>query len=187
MKFFKILLLLLFFVPLPSQAVGISVTPSAIDLLYPDIVEKKITIKNISTEPIIIYVYADDFSSNINIEPAEFELLPDQISRVNIAGDFSDFESGIQKTNISVLSKAKDKKSFNAISGVKIPISVYINKSYFTWSGSAVFVVVFFVLFIIWGLIYLFINIFSKKPKKHSKELINLLIHYKKKRWYKWW
>jgi len=187
MKFFKLVLFALFFVPLSVKAVGISVTPSTVDLLYPDIVKEKITVKNISTEPIMVYIYADDFLDNINIVPNEFELLPDQLSLVNILGDFNNFETGIQKTNISVLSKAKDKKSFNAISGIKIPVNIYISKSYFIWSGEAVFVVVFLSLLAIFGLIYIFINIFNKKSKKYKKEFINLLIHHQKKKWYKWW
>ena len=46
MKFFKLVLFALFFAPLSVKAVGISVTPSTVDLLYPDIVKEKITVKN---------------------------------------------------------------------------------------------------------------------------------------------
>jgi hypothetical protein len=185
--FFKLLLLSLFLLPLSVEAVGVAVSPSSVDLLFPDISEEKISIKNISSEPIVVRVYTDDFADNISIEPNEFELLPDQVSPVKISGDFDNFEAGIQKTDISILSKAKDKKSFNAISGIKIPLSIYISKSYFTWSGPAIFVVVFFGLLLILGLVRIIIIIFTKKPQKKSSALINLLIHHKKKKWYKFW
>ncbi|MFA6466864.1 MAG: hypothetical protein WCV71_03325 [Patescibacteria group bacterium] len=186
MKAFKIFLFILFFLPLPSQAVGISVQPSSIDLLSPDVVEKKLSVKNISKEPIVVHIYVDDFSDNINIEPNEFELLPEQVTSVRISGDFSNFSAGTQKTNISVLSKALDKKSFNAISGIKIPLSIYINKDYFQWSGPAVFVVVFLGGLIIFYLFRVFVRIFSKQKKKGHWFSINLLVHHKKKSWYKW-
>ena len=148
MKFFKLLLLILFLFPLPSQAVGISVSPSSVDLLSPNVFEKSISVKNISQEPIIIRVYADDFSNNLLIEPNEFELWPDQVSPVKITTDFENFSPGVQKTHISVLSKALDKRSFNAISGIKIPLTIYISESYFIWSGPLIFLLVFFGLLI---------------------------------------
>lgn len=186
MKFFKIFLFILFFLPLPSQAVGISVQPSTVDLLWPDIVEERLNIKNISKEPIVVHIYVDDFLENINIEPNEFELLPDQVTPVKISGDFSNFSAGVQKTNISVLSKALDKKSFNAISGVKIPLSIYVNKNYFQWSGPAVFVLVFLGVLVIFGFFRVLSRIFGKKKKKGQRFFINLLLHHKKKSWYKW-
>jgi hypothetical protein len=186
MKYFKIFLFILFFLPLPSQAVGISVQPSSIDLFWPDIVDEKISVKNISKEPIVVHVYVDDFSEAINIEANEFELLPDQVAPVKISGDFSNFSAGTQKTNISVLSKALDKKSFNAISGIKIPLSIYINQTYFEWSGPAVFVAVFLGGLIIFFLFRIFVRIFSRQKKKSHWFSINLLVHHKKKSWYKW-
>jgi hypothetical protein len=187
MKFFKLLLFILFFVPLSARAVGVSVSPSSVDLLSPDFVDQKISIENISSEPIIVYVRADDFSDNINILPNEFELLPEQISLVKISGDFNDFSVGTKKTNISVLSKALDKRSFNAISGIKIPLSIYIDHEYFKWSGQAVFVVVFFGLLIALVFIKLLALIFTRKTKKKRWLSINLLHHHKAKKWYKWW
>lgn len=184
-KLFKIFLFILFFLPLPSQAVGISIQPPTVDLLWPEIVEERLSVKNISKEPIVVRIYADDFLE-ISIEPNEFELLPDQVTSVKISGDFSNFSVGVKKTNISVLSKALDKKSFNAISGVKIPLSIYVNKNYFQWSGPAVFVLVFFCVLVIFGLFRVLTRIFGRKKKKSQGFFINLLLHHKKKSWYKW-
>lgn len=185
MKVYKLLWLLLFF-PLTVEAVGISVTPSSIELLSPDVASKKISVKNISAEPIIVRIYADDFSDNIRITPAEFDLLPEEVSPVSIDGDFDNLNPGVKKTNISVLSQAKDQRSFNAISGLKIPVSIYITDSYFKWSGPAVFVVVFLGLGIILILAYLLFNIFQFRPKKNKFAGLDFLLHHKKK-WYKWW
>jgi len=184
MKFFLVLLLLL---PLSVKAVGVSVSPSAIDLVSPHVSEQKITVENISSEPIVVYIYPDDFTDQISIWPQEFELLPYQVSPVNISADFDSFSQGVKKTNISVISKAKDKKSFNAISGIKIPTTIYISHSYFVWSGAAVFLVVFFGLLIIFTLVQLFMMAFSKKNKKNNWFTVNLLKHHRKKTWYKWW
>ena len=185
MKLFK-LVFILFLFPLSVKAVGLSVTPPSIDLIYPNIVEEKITVKNISSEPVIVGVYADEFSDNLNIYPNEFELWPGQIRPVRISGDFSSYSEGVKKTNISILSKAKDKKSFNAISGIKIPLSIYINGNYFTWSGPAVFIVVFLGLLIIFVLAHVLIFLFRGQPKKYKWPIVNLLVHHKKKKWYKW-
>lgn len=187
MILFRLLFLLFLFVPLTVQAVGISVSPSAIDLFSPNVSAKEIVIKNISAEPIVIYVYPDDFSDNIEISPNELELLPAQVSAVNIRADFRDFDQGVIHTNVSVLSKAKDKKSFNAISGVKIPTSIYINKSNFMWSGPAVFVVVFVGLLTAFGFMRLLGFLFYKKSAKKKWPSADFLKHHKRKKWYKWW
>lgn len=189
MFLFRLLFVLFLFFPLTVQAVGVSVSPSTIDLFSPNFTDKEIIVKNISAEPIVIYVYPDDFSENISVNPNEVELLPAQVSAISIRADFKDFDQGVRHTNISVLSKAKDKKSFNAISGVKIPTSIYINKSNFTWSGPAVFVAVFFGLLIILLLAKIFFKLFTFNTKSQTKKWLStdFLFHHKKKKWYKWW
>lgn len=186
MKFFSTLLSILFLLPLTAQAVGLSVSPAKVDIFYPDVLGQKIKIQNISNEPIKIYVRADDFSKELSLTPAEFDLAPQEIGLVTISGDFEHFSSGVRKTNISVLSQALDKKSFNAISGIKVPVSIYITDSYFKWSGPAVFVLVFLGLGIILILAYLLLNVFRFRPKKNKFAGLNFLLHHKKK-WYKWW
>lgn len=186
MKWYKLFCLLLF-LPFSVQAVGVSVNPSSIHLLSPNISNQEIIVQNISSEPILVKIYADDFKDNIEISHHEFELLPNQVSPVKISADFGSFSPGVKNTNISILSQAKDKRSFNAISGIKIPISIYINKSYFSWSGPAVFVVVFFGLLLIWGLCRLWLVIFGKKSKPFRKLSVDFLFYHRRKRWYKLW
>ena len=184
--FANLLICFIILFPLSSQAVGISVNPSSLDILYPSIREERIAVKNISSEPIVVYIYPDDFGDNIKLQPNEFNLMPDQLASIKILTNFDNFSEGTQKTNISVLSKALDKKSFNAISGIKIPISIYIAHTYFEWSGPAVFVLVFGVgltILLLWQIV---VKLFPKKKKIDKKMVINLLLHHKKKKWYQW-
>src|SRR3989339_739351 len=158
LKIWSVLFVVLFGLPLTVQAVGLSVSPSSLD----------------------------DFSKEISLEPAEFNLSPQEIALVNISADFNHLSAGVRKTNISVLSQALDKKSFNAISGIKVPVSIYVTESYFKWSGPAVFVVVFLGLGVIFMLWYLLVYIFRLKPKKNKLAGFNFLLHHKRKKWYKW-
>jgi len=100
--------------------------------------------RNISLEPILVTVFPDDLEEFIKISPVEFELMPEEKTPVNILLDFKQSKSGLKKTDISIISRALEKQSFNAASGIKIPLSIYFDNGLFKWSGLLVFVVVFF-------------------------------------------
>jgi len=183
MKLIKFILALsLLTAPWRVWAVGVSVSPSSLDLLYPDQSQKKLIIKNISLEPIIVYVYPDDYKDNIIVSPQEINLLPEEFGQVSVDLDFGNKQTGVINTQISVVSKAVDKKSFNAASGLKIPLTININKEPWHWSAAAVFVFIFFGLMILIGLIQLFF--WLKRPKKRPWYQPNFLVHHKKNRFF---
>lgn len=169
--------------PQNSQALGVAISPSSLEFIgHYD--QKSLQVKNTSKEPIAVKIYTDDFVDSFLFSPSEFELLPEQLYIVNIDSDFSLQKPGVLQTNISVLSKALDNKSFNAISGVKIPVKVYISSSQFIWSGPMVFVLVFLALFLVYFVYRSFIYIFYRKKGKNKPLVdLNFLLHHKKK-WY---
>lgn len=156
--------------PACSQAVGVSVNPSSLQIIAPQFQDNKLTITNISPEPILVSIGPDDFGDYFKISPTETELLPQENVVVSISGDFSKIEPGIKNTYLSVVAKALDKKSFNAASGIKIPVTINIAKSYWQWSKEMVFVVVFVGLLVLalgLEIIFWILRSRKKKPKGH--------------------
>ncbi len=183
MIMYKLIILIFLLLPFSVKAIGLSISPSSLDIISPDIKEYNLNIKNISKEPIISHIQVDEYSDNIILNNSEIQLLPEQVTQIKIKTDFSNFEEGIKKTNISVISKALDKKRFNAATGIKVPITVYIFKDYWKWSGQAVFVVTFLSLSIFIAIYYLLSYLLSKKKKKKRFSLNFLHLH-KKRKWY---
>ncbi|MBU1203374.1 hypothetical protein KKH39_05020 [Patescibacteria group bacterium] len=184
-NFIEYFLFIFLIFPFSCQAVGISVSPSSLEMFYPSVGDSYIDIQNISEEPIVVYIYTDDYKDNFVFNVQEMELYPEEISRVALSVDFKNSPEGLKYTNISVLTKALDKKSFNAFSGLKIPTTVYVTKSFFYWTKEAVFVGVFFGILLLLGIYnLLFIIIRHFKRKKHFLSS-NLLKKHKK--WYKLW
>ena len=173
---------LFWLLPIGSQALGVAVSPSSLEMLYPDKQTTSLNIRNISEEPVLVFIQVDDFANSLSVQPTELKLLPDEVGQIQLKGDFSNQPSSLQKTNISVISKAIDKRSFNAASGLKIPLTIYITKHYFQWSGSAVFVVVFLVLLLVALLVQLFFWLFKTRKKKKHWLRVDLSSHHKKKK-----
>lgn len=183
MKFFIFLFLSLLFIPKVVLAVGVEVNPAQINILYPDDKETNLAIKNISKEPIFVTVSADHFTKNIEIYPNEFQLLPDENIKLKVNNIFDEEKEGVKNTYISVVSKPLERQSFNAASGIKIPITINISQEKWRWSGYSVFVVSFFFMFLLVVIIHGIMSVFDirkVKPKWH----VNLLIHHKKP-WHK--
>lgn len=183
MKYFKFLFLLIFFLASAAQAVGVEVKPSNINIIYPDEKETSLSINNISQEPILVSVVTDHFGDSISVQPDEFQLLPDEIIKLKLSLDFENSPEGVKSTYISIVSKPLDRQSFNAATGIKIPMTININKSRWQWSGPSVFVASFLslllIIFIIQGILFLL------GLRHHStKWYINLLKHHKKP-WYR--
>ena len=75
-----------------------------------------------------------------------------------------------------------NKKSFNAASGLKIPVTIHISgKSYFQWSGATIFILVFASLMIIYSITEIIVRLFRRKKKK--KWSLNLKKHHRKYFW----
>ncbi|PLX25699.1 hypothetical protein C0580_01830 [Candidatus Parcubacteria bacterium] len=182
-KILKILLFILLFFPFGVKAVGVSVSPSSLELIYPDEENSELIIRNISLEPITVYIYPDDYKEQIIVNPSEVNLLPDEFGRINLDYNFSQEKKAALTTNISVVSKAVDKRSFNAASGLKIPISININKQVWHWSAPAVFLVFFIGAFLLAMLIQLVFILIRPRRKKHWYDL-NFVSHHKKRRFF---
>ncbi len=183
MKYLKYLFLLILLFPITAQAVGVEIKPSSLNILYPDNKTSNISIRNISQEPIFVTAQADHFGANIKIKPAEFQLLPDELIKLEISNNFAKEKEGVKNTYISIVSKPLDRQSFNAASGIKIPMTINISESRWKWSGSAVFVISFLFLLLLVVIIKGIMSLFEipiHKPKWH----INLLEHHKKP-WYR--
>jgi len=180
MKWLKTIIISFLFLPLAGQAIGVSVEPAEFDILYPSQNKNSFTVTNISSEPIIVSVYPDAFQDNISLYPNEIQLLPTEVTEVLINIDFSDQPTGVKSTYISVVSKAVDKRSFNAASGIKLPISINITESAWAWSGEAIFVMVFVSLMVLALLVQLVFLLWQAKKKKHHWRGTNFLLHKKK-------
>ena len=172
MKFKKYLPIILFFIPLLSSAVGISIEPSKINLNYPSQKNISLKLKNISNEVISISIYADEFKNNIKIYPTDFEISPNEISNVNLKFNFKETNK-ILNTNISVIARSLDKKAFNASTGIKIPLSVNFNK--FNYGVYFLPIILFIILLGIIFILYskLHNKKFANKFKRLSKKIKN--------------
>jgi len=183
---FRILIFLGLFWPLGSLAVGVSVSPSSLDVLFPDIRESYLTVTNISAEPVMVQIELDHFQENIKTEPSEVKLLPEEATKIKLRIDFNGWPTGLENTYLSVVTRALNKKSFNAASGFKIPVTVNITKSYWRWSGAAVFLIVFGGLLIIALMIQVIFSLFKLRRKKKGWLGTNF-IFYHRPFWLKLW
>lgn len=185
-----ILAFLIFLLPLHVWALGLAVEPAKIELDYPQNKQEQLKITNISSEPIFVRVQADDLVSNIQIEPSEFNLLPEEIMILELTANFSDQVSAVQKTNLSVISQALHQNSFKAASGIKIPLTINTAKisSFWKWLilsfGFLVFAVLVYLLWLI------FLWFFNRKQHKFLD--LDFLLHhkwwlFKTGRWHKLW
>ncbi len=179
---------LFLFLPLDALALGLAVEPASLEISYPQNKQEQLKITNISSEPIFVKVQADALVENIKIDPKEFNLLPEETMLVNLDLAFSQRDSLLQKTNLSILSQALHPNSFNAISGIKIPLTISIEElsSLFKWLSLALaFVILLLILFFIFWLFLLF-----SKPKRFLD--LDFLLHhkwwlFKTGRWHKLW
>lgn len=180
---FKFLLFLLFLFPSSVQAIGVSISPSRLEILSSDIDKSYLVISNVSQEPILVSVFPDDFKQYIDINPNEFKLVPEEKIKVTIAVDFASQNIGVKKTDISVVSRALDRESFNAASGIKIPLAIYSSSGKFQWSGFLVFIAVFFGFLFVFGTARLAFWLLRPRQKKRVWQRVDFLQHYRRFRW----
>lgn len=112
-----------------ARAVGISVSPKELKISAHanQTVNYKLSVKNPSGEVAVFEVYPDDLGMIIKITPASFILESEQEKEVNV--QVAPREEGILKTNISVVATSVASSSFNAGSGVKIPVEITVGES----------------------------------------------------------
>src|SRR3989344_1749018 len=115
------------------QAVGLSVSPKELKFSanVGEIVSKKLNVKNPSGEVSVFEIYPDDLGVIVKITPASFILESEQEREVDV--QVRPREEGVLKTNISVVTTPIASSSFNARSGVKIPLEITAgeNRSWF--------------------------------------------------------
>jgi hypothetical protein len=109
-------------------AVGVSVTPPSLELLrgINGEISGEIAVSNPSEEVAVFNVYPDEFEGMVKVSPVSFILEGgrQKIVKVNV----NPKNEGMFETTLSVVSEPLLKSSFNAVSGVKIPISFTAGK-----------------------------------------------------------
>ena len=107
-----------------AMAAGISVNPSELNfqLEVKQHQLQKLTIKNITGSPLVYSFYPDELSDQIIIQPKTVRLEPDQNQEIQVI--VSPKHTGTYLTNLSILAQALDKKEFNAVAGVKVPLEI---------------------------------------------------------------
>lgn len=123
----RIIIALFLLLPPVASAGGLEVTPSKLTLqaAQGDKLFSEITVGNPTSDVQIFEVYADNFSDQIQIDPASFIL--EAKSRKTLTVRFLGFRSGVFATNLSVLAKPLLDSRFSANAGVKIPVSATIS------------------------------------------------------------
>ena len=180
MRIFFFFLFIFFLFPFNAQAIGVAVDPAQLDVFYSGTKKIDLKISNISKEPENISIFPDDLSEYIKVQPKEFILNPEQVTVVKIFLNFTDKKSGVKKTNLSVISKALNKSSFNAASGIKIPLTITISDEKQQWNAGSIFIAVFVSLLFI-AMVVQFIFILLHFPKKRRYFMLNFLRYHKKR------
>lgn len=111
-----------------AYASGLSVTPSKVEhtLSAGEETVITLTIANPTQDVSLVEVYADDFERNISPEVSSFTLEAHEDRLVDVTVLFND--AGTYSTYISVVTKALGDRSFNARSGIKIPVDVTVTE-----------------------------------------------------------
>jgi len=123
-----VLLVVSLLIPQLVLAVGIGVQPTSLNLSANAQGEAsgKITISNPSAEPGLFTVSADDLASQFSFNPTEVRLEAQESKVINVI--FHSKQAGRWATNLSVVGYPLDTRSFNAGSGLKVPINLTVEK-----------------------------------------------------------
>ncbi|MBU1036778.1 hypothetical protein KKF32_01925 [Patescibacteria group bacterium] len=172
---------------LTVSAAGIAVTPTKL-FFQSEVKSSKtqtLTVKNISPSPLIYNLYSDELTDQIVIQPQSLRLDPTESQRVEIT--IKPRYTGVYITNISILAQNLDKREFNAIAAIKVPLEMrvfpkegsFLSKMYLWFIISFTALVILLIIFII----------ISKRKKRSFwqkvGQAVNLLDHHKKPWWKK--
>ncbi len=165
-------------------AIGVGVSPAVINVSAQKggKVLTELTITNTAQEPGIYIVSADELTDWIGVQQREIRLEAGEKKRVRVL--VNPKKEGIFTTMLSVVGYPLDKKSFNAGSGLKVPLRV-------TVSGAPLekllllrnILINIFVLIAVGGL-----GVLWYMRTQRRKSLMNRLghvLHARKKRWWK--
>ena len=124
---------------------------------------KNIVVENISSQPVIYNLYADELEDQIFLAPANFRLEVGQKRQVKVK--VQPEKAGIFATNLSIVSQDLDRRKFNVSTGVKIPVVLQVSpasKSYLsTLVNKIIMILLPILVVVIVGLIII------KKKKKN--------------------
>lgn len=110
-----------------AQAAGISVKPSELhfNLQAKSQDSQTIVIENISGQPIIYNLYADELADQIFLSPTNFRLEIGEKKRIKVK--VQPEKPGTFATNLSIVAQDLDRRKFNVSTGVKVPITLEVN------------------------------------------------------------
>ena len=128
MKLFFLSLASLFLaLPVAVQAVGVGVNPLSVaaSLKVGQEVVKEIQVTNPSVEPGLFVVSADELADWFKFEPSELRLEARESRSVKVV--VKPTKAGRYSVNLSVIGYPLDTRSFNAGSGLKVPVSLVVS------------------------------------------------------------
>jgi hypothetical protein len=109
-----------------AVAAGISITPSKLEfkLETGQKQTEKLTVSNITDSPLVYSFYADELRDQIIAQPTTLRLEPNEVQEIKVIANPR--HKGTYLTNLSVLAQDLDKKEFNAVAGVKVPLEMIV-------------------------------------------------------------
>ncbi|HBT81541.1 hypothetical protein A2757_00515 [Candidatus Giovannonibacteria bacterium RIFCSPHIGHO2_01_FULL_48_47] len=109
-----------------AGAVGLSVYPKElrVSAMVGETANYKLNVKNPSGEVSLFEVYPDDLGAIVKVSPSSFILESEESREVSVR--VTARGEGVFKTNISVVATPVASASFNAGSGVKIPVEISV-------------------------------------------------------------
>lgn len=128
----KIFLLAIFLFPLAGAgATGVSVRPEMLDMLInsSSTGEAGLLVENKGDEPAFYNLYVEKYKNSIQIIPNEFQLQPEEDMLVSLVPSF--WINAEHKTKLSIVSRSLNSNNVSAAAGIKIPVSVKVENSWF--------------------------------------------------------
>ncbi|MBI3291127.1 hypothetical protein HYZ76_02480 [Candidatus Falkowbacteria bacterium] len=114
-------------------AVGLAVKPNQINLAenVNNQILSEFLVINISDEPALYQVYADELKEKIVLKPADFKLDPGQSQIVSLEAFIN--RPGTFSSNISIIARPLGAGGLSAASGMKLPVTIKISGIPFWW------------------------------------------------------
>jgi hypothetical protein len=125
-KYYRLLIVGGFFLPLVAGAVGVSVNPARLTI-EAGVEEERteiIIVSNPARDVAIFEIFPDEFETMVRVTPTSFVLESGDQKKVTV--EVSGKTAGRFETTLSVLARPLSESAFNAASGVKIPLSFEI-------------------------------------------------------------
>lgn len=179
MKKVFLVALLSFLAAVKVSAAGISVRPTKLffKAQVNQSASQTLTVKNITTGPLIYRFYSDDLADQIIIKPEFLRLDPAESEQVVITSQLR--YPGIYLTNLSVLAEAMERRDFNTIAGIKVPLEIRAESAASNWFNQYLILLGAIILFLA---VVLFLVRLKFRRRRTIWQKINLLSHHQK-----WW